>query len=183
MREAQAHVKALPGIPSYRSLDECLSQAYRVRAQLGVKTATYKESTAPDTSKAGLTLHERKAEAVMMFHVIEQSLNSQQRAWIDAIYDGAGPAREAAIETLCAALANLTRTPALLRYALMRDVVLGEARCPSQDAIADELGVDRVTVYRVSQRVMTAMQEIGRMTGERLRPAFEARGWLASKIE
>jgi len=165
--------------PMFRSLESALLFAYTWRARLGVKVGKVGEFTGPDGAALLLTVHEKKTQAQFILDVVESHLSADQRALLDATYGGERGERAAGVDRLVCHFEHTNRNRALVRMLLMREFLYGEAYCPSQARVARECGVNAMTASRTAAQITPEILAMREKTHERLRPAFERRGWIA----
>ena len=166
-------------VPMFRSIEAALLFAYTWRARPGVKAATYGEFTGPDGAELLLTVHEKKTQAQYVHYVLESHLSLDQRALLDATHGGEYGERYAAIERLLCQFEGVHRNRMLIRMLLMREFIFGESYCPSQNRIARECGVNAMAASRAAAVLTPEIIKLRERTHEKLRPAFERRGWIA----
>lgn len=169
--------------PMFRSLEAALSFAFTWRARPGVKAATYDEFTGADGSALLLSVGEKKTQAQYVHDVIESHLTLDQRALLDATYGGERGERHAGAERLVCLFEHVNRSRALIRWALMREFIYGERYCPTQQQVARECGVNQATVSRVAAQIAPKIAELRKAAHDKLRPAFERRGWIERQPE
>jgi hypothetical protein len=177
LRKAARDEQALPGVPLFRSMEAALSFAFNWRATSGVKASEIKEFVGKEGGMI-LSASEKRAQARLILDVIESHTNLDQRALLDAEYGGENGERHAAIGRLEHLFAGIVRNRAVIRLMLMREFVYGAHYCPSAQHIADECGVSRSTAYNAAAKIGPAIAELRQATHEKLRPAFERRGWI-----
>ncbi|KWN44659.1 hypothetical protein WT88_29445 [Burkholderia stagnalis] len=73
--------------------------------------------------------------------------------------------------------------PDLVRALVVRHFEFGETFCKSTVQIGKETGVPQQTVSRAGQKMMRALDALGREVEDALRAAFEPRGWLAPRAK
>jgi hypothetical protein len=178
LRKAAGDESALLGVPLFRSMEAALSFAYLWRATDGVKIGKIGEFVGKEGGMI-LSASEKRAQARRILDVIESHTNLDQRAVLDAEYGGENGERAAGIERLEHLFGDIVRSRAVIRLMLMREFVYGSHYCPSAQHIADECGVSRSTAYNAAAKIGPAIAELRQATHEKLRPAFERRGWLA----
>jgi hypothetical protein len=160
-------------------MESLLSFAFLWRATDGVKVGKVGEFIAAETGAMILSASEKRAQARRILDVIESHTNLDQRAVLDAEYGGENGERAAGIERLEHLFGGIVRSRAVIRLMLMREFVYGAYYCPSAQHIADECGVSRSTAYNAAAKIGPAIADLRQATHEKLRPAFERRGWLA----
>lgn len=165
-------------VPMFRSIEAALLFTYTWRARPGVKAATYGEFTGPDGAPLQLSIHEKKTQAQYVHYVIESHLSLDQRALLDATYGGEYGERYAAIERLLHLFEGAHSNRSLIRMLLMREFIFGEAYCPSQNRVARECGVNAMSASRAAAKITPEILKLRGDTHEKLRPAFERRGWV-----
>lgn len=166
-------------VPMFRSIEAALLFAYTWRARPGVKAATYGEFTGPDGAPLQLSIHEKKTQAQHIHYVLESHLSLDQLAILDATHGGEYGERYAGIERLLCTFEHLHRNRTLLRMLLMREFIFGEAYCPSQNQIARECGVSAMAASRAAAQLTPEVMKLRGEVHDKLRPAFERRGWIA----
>lgn len=179
VREAARHGQEVQSVPMFRSLEAALSFAYLWRACAGVKIGEIKEYTGKEGGAIILSASERKAQAGLMLAVIESHLSIDQRALLDATHGGENGERAAGIDRLIIRFESLNRNRSLIRNLLMREFIYGERYCPSQNRVARECGVNPMTASRVAAKIAPDIADLRLATMEKLRPAFERRGWIS----
>lgn len=170
-------------VPLFRDLDGALSFAYTWRARDGVKIGQLGEYTGRDGAALILSVGEKKAQAGMILTVIGSHLSLDQRAMLDATYGGERGERHTGIERLTCGLEGSARNRSLVRMVLMREFVYGERYTPSLRQIARDCGVNPSTAARAAAQIAPEIAALRKATYEKLRPAFERRGWLEREIE
>jgi hypothetical protein len=177
VRAAKADDEALSRVAVFRSMEACLQFAYTQRALLGVKVGEIKEYTGKEGGTLVLSTHEKKAQARFILDVIESHLSLDQRAMLDATYGGESGERAAAIEHLMRLCAGMSSNQHLVKLLLMREFIESKSLNLCQARIASECGVHPRTTSRVAAKIMHLIGELRDSTHEKLRPAFERRGW------
>jgi hypothetical protein len=162
----------------FRSMDAALSFAYTWRARPGVKIGQIGEYTGPDGAALLLSVHEKKAQAQYVHDVIESHLSLDQRALLDATYGGERGERHAGVERLVCLLEGAHRNRTMVRMLVAREFVFGEGYCWSLNRIARQCGIHPMTVTRAAAKVTPEILALRKSTHEKLRPAFERRGWI-----
>ncbi|MDF2434746.1 MAG: hypothetical protein JWP44_4377 [Mucilaginibacter sp.] len=170
--------EARHAVALFRTVDRVLQFAFEVGAASGVKTAKLNEFTSPGSSDNNLSLAERKIQALWIMDVIRTHLTAEQRAWVEANYDGAGSIRSRAIAALALYVEDIHASRALLVGLVTRNFDHGEPYCKSCREIARSAGVPATTACRADQKVMRAMDELRDTVERQLRPQLERRGWL-----
>lgn len=170
-------------VPMFRDMDAALLFAYTWRARPGVKVGQVGEYTGPDGAPLLLSIHEKKTQAQFILDVIDSHLSLDQRAVLDATYGGERGERPAAIDRLLSQFEHVNRNRALVRFLLMRDFLFGESYCPSQNQVARECGVNAMAASRAAARIAPEIAKLRESTHEKLRPAFERRGWIGREAE
>lgn len=183
LRSAERDEADAARVPMFRDMDAALSFAYTWRARPGVKVGQVGEYTGPDGAPLLLTVHEKKAQSHFILDVVESHLSLDQRAVLDATYGGERGERPAAIDRLLPKFEHVNRNRALVRFLLMRDFLFGESYCPSQQQVAKECGVNQSTASRAAAQITPAIMALRESTHEKLRPAFERRGWIGREAE
>jgi hypothetical protein len=178
LRKAARDDEAMRGVPLFASMEAALSFAHLWRATSGVKASEIKEFVGKEGGMI-LSASEKRAQARLILDVIASHTSLDQRALLDAEYGGENGERHAAIGRLEHLFAGIVRNRAVIRLMLMREFVYGAHYCPSAQHIADECGVSRSTAYNAATKIGPAIAELRQATHEKLRPAFERRGWLA----
>lgn len=168
--------------PMFRSMEAALLFDFTWRARPGVKIGQIGEYTGKDGAEM-LSIHERKAQAQFIADVIESHLSHDQRALLDASYGGERGERHAGVERLVCKFEHINRNRALVRMIVARDFLYGEGYCPSLSRIARDCGVNPSTACRVAAQITPKLAELRKATHEKLRPAFERRGWIAREVE
>jgi hypothetical protein len=179
LRQVVRDDEAVSRVPLFRDVESLLAFAFLWRATDGVKVAKVGEFIAAETGAMMLSASEKRAQARLILDVIESHTNLDQRALLDAEYGGENGERHAAIGRLEHLFAGIVRNRAVIRLMLMREFVYGAHYCPSAQHIADACGVSRSTAYNAAAKIGPAIAELRQATHEKLRPAFERRGWLA----
>ncbi|KWN32832.1 hypothetical protein WT86_18510 [Burkholderia stagnalis] len=122
-------------------------------------------------------------EAVWVTSVVDGTLSAEQRAWVTCKHEGACDRRNEAIETLSSMNSTIHANPDLVRALVVRHFEFGETFCKSTVQIGKETGVPQQTVSRAGQKMMRALDALGREVEDALRAAFEPRGWLAPRAK
>jgi hypothetical protein len=159
-------------------MESALSFAFLWRATDGVKASQIREFVGKEGGMI-LSASEKRAQAGLILDVIASHTNRDQQALLDAEYGGENGERAAGIDRLEHLFAGIVRSRAVIRLMLMREFVYGARYCPSAQEIAAECGVSRSTAYNAAAKIGPAIAELRQATHEKLRPAFERRGWLA----
>lgn len=177
LRTAAADDKAMPGIPLFRDVEGAIQFAFLWRATDGVKASEIKEFCGKEGGMI-LSANEKKAQAGRILDVIASHLSRDQRALLDASYGGENGERCAGVDRLACIFEGINRNRTLVRLLMMREFIYGEKYCPSQAQVARECGVNPMTASRVASKIAQAVAELRTSTHEKLRPAFERRGWI-----
>ena len=177
LRSSTADDEAVRRMALFGSMESALSFAYTWRATAGVKIGKIGEFVGKEGGMI-LSASEKRAQARLILDVIESHTSLDQRALLDAEYGGENGERHAAIGRLEHLFAGIVRNRAVIRLMLMREFVYGAHYCPSAQHIADACGVSRSTAYNAAAKIGPAIAELRQATIEKLRPAFERRGWV-----
>lgn len=159
------------------SVESELSFAYLWRATAGVKASEIKEFVGKESGTI-LSASEKRAQAGLILDVIASHLSSDQRAVLDASYGGEHGERCAAIDRLVCLFEHVNANRTLVRMLTMRAFISGEKYCPSRAQIARECAVHPKTAERVADKIAAAVGDLRVSAIEKLRPAFERRGWV-----
>ena len=163
----------------FYNVHKALETAFNVQATAGsIKCAAYEVPTAAATIKDKKTLQDRHTESVWILEVAKGALTALEWAWVTCTYDGAGQARDDALQSICDAYASLHGNAKLLAGCVRREFIFGESYCPSYARVAKDAGCSKEPAVRVGGRVEKAMRELGRQTSDKLNAAFAAKGWV-----
>jgi hypothetical protein len=158
-------------------MEAALQFAFSWRALLGVKIGEIKEYTGKEGGMM-LSAAEKKVQARFILDVIESHLTLDQQAVLDATYGGENGERAAAIDRLVHMFERSNRSRALVRMLLMREFIYGNTYCPDIAAIARECGILRPSASRLAGTIASDIALLRESAVEKLRPAFERRGWI-----
>jgi hypothetical protein len=182
LRQAQADDEAMRRMALFGSMESALSFAYTWRATAGVKIGKIGEFVGKEGGLM-LSASEKRAQARLILDVIASHTSRDQQALLDAEYGGENGERAAGIERLEHLFGGIVRSRSVIRLMLMREFVYGEKRCPGAQEIADHCGVSRSTAYNAAAKIGPAIAALRESTIEKLRPAFERRGYIPRKEE
>ena len=182
LRPPQADDEAVRRMALFGSMESALSFAYTWRATAGVKVGKVGEFVGKE-GRLMLSASEKRAQARLILDVVASHTSRDQQALLDAEYGGENGERAAGIDRLEHLFAGIVRSRAVIRLMLMREFVYGARYCPSAQEIADECGVSRSTAYNAAAKIGPAIAELRLATHEKLRPAFERRGWIQRQEE
>lgn len=183
VRQAAPDDGAVQRVCLFRDMESLLSFAFLWRATDGVKVGKVGEFIAAETGALMLSANEKRAQARRILDVIASHTNRDQQALLDAEYGGENGERAAGIDRLEHLFAGIVRSRSIIRLMLMREFVYGATYCPSAQHIADACGVSRSTAYNAAAKIGPAIAELRNATHEKLRPAFERRGWIQRQEE
>lgn len=170
-------------VPMFRSIDAALLFAYTWRARPGVKIGQIGEFTGPDGAPLQLSIHEKKAQAQFILDVIDSHLSADQRALLDAAQGGERGERHSGLERLVCAFEHVHRNRTMVRMIVAREFIYGERYCPTLNRIAKDCGIHPYTATRAAAKISPEIAELRKAAYEKLRPAFERRGWVAREAE